>query len=185
AIELVALRGGTGRPDVATLRELFDRRYDALLREPRKPFWLGRLARHEVAEARKVLAALGDALAPLARLRETGPAELSDLGRASVKALEALAREPDGALAELYRGEAGEALARFLREVVESRSGTNVVLTEWPDVLAAMIAGEVVKPAQGADHRVAIWGTLEARLQSVDTLVLGGLNEGVWPESPP
>ena len=33
----------------------------------------------------------------------------------------------------------------------------------------------------GGDGRVAIWGALEARLQSVDTLVLGGLNEGSWP----
>src|SRR5690606_21673287 len=52
---------------------------------------------------------------------------------------------------------------------------------EWPDVLAALMAGETVKPSYTGDHRVAIWGALEARLQSVDTLVLGGLNEGSWP----
>ena len=39
----------------------------------------------------------------------------------------------------------------------------------------------MVKPAPGADRRIAIWGALEARLQSVDTLVIGGLNEGSWP----
>ena len=32
-----------------------------------------------------------------------------------------------------------------------------------------------------ADVRVRIYGPLEARLQSVDRLVLGGLVEGVWP----
>ena len=47
--------------------------------------------------------------------------------------------------------------------------------------MAALIAPEIVKPAQGADRRIAIWGALEARLQSVDTLVIGGLNEGSWP----
>ena len=36
------------------------------------------------------------------------------------------------------------------------------------------------RPA-GADPRIHIWGTLEARLQSVDLLILGGLDEGVWP----
>jgi ATP-dependent helicase/nuclease subunit B len=34
----------------------------------------------------------------------------------------------------------------------------------------------------GQEHpRIFIWGLLEARLQSADTLVLGGLVEGVWP----
>ncbi len=47
--------------------------------------------------------------------------------------------------------------------------------------MAALIAPEIVKPAQGADRRIAIWGALEARLQTVDTLVVGGLNEGSWP----
>src|SRR5690606_25307372 len=51
----------------------------------------------------------------------------------------------------------------------------------WPDMLSALLAGAVVKPSPGADTRVHIWGALEARLQSVDTLVLGGLNEGSWP----
>src|SRR5271168_2964864 len=33
-----------------------------------------------------------------------------------------------------------------------------------------------------AEHpRVFIWGLLEARLQAVDVVVLGGLVEGVWP----
>src|SRR5690606_733384 len=50
-----------------------------------------------------------------------------------------------------------------------------------PDVLAALMSGESVKPSITGDSRVAIWGALEARLQRVDTLVLGGLNEGSWP----
>ena len=33
----------------------------------------------------------------------------------------------------------------------------------------------------GADPRIHIWGTLEARLQSADLLILGGLDEKVWP----
>ncbi|WP_367249232.1 hypothetical protein, partial [Pseudomonas sp. SB113] len=52
---------------------------------------------------------------------------------------------------------------------------------EWPDVMEALIAPETVKPRAGSDRRIAIWGTLEARLQHVDTLILGDLNEGSWP----
>ncbi|MFV2002168.1 MAG: PD-(D/E)XK nuclease family protein, partial [Paracoccaceae bacterium] len=31
---------------------------------------------------------------------------------------------------------------------------------------------------------IMIWGTLEARVQGADLIVLGGLNDGVWPEMP-
>ena len=35
------------------------------------------------------------------------------------------------------------------------------------------------------DQRVLIWGQLEARVQSADLIILGGLNEGTWPAQPP
>ena len=30
---------------------------------------------------------------------------------------------------------------------------------------------------------IAIWGTLEARVQAADRVILGGLNEGIWPRA--
>jgi ATP-dependent helicase/nuclease subunit B len=39
----------------------------------------------------------------------------------------------------------------------------------------------MVRNRGGLDPRIYIWGALEARLQSVDVVVLGGLNEGSWP----
>ncbi|WEX09433.1 double-strand break repair protein AddB [Chelativorans sp. AA-79] len=184
-VELVALRGGTGRPDVTNISSLFEERLATVRRDMRKPFWLNRLTDRDLSDARQVLARFEKAIEPLAKLRGERAVALSEIARASVEAAEALARDNDGAVTEFYRGESGEALARFLREVVESRSGTEVQPAEWPDVFSALMAGEVVTPAMGSDHRVAIWGTLEARLQSVDVLVLGGLNEGTWPEAPP
>ena len=38
-----------------------------------------------------------------------------------------------------------------------------------------------VRPHPG----VMIWGTLEARVQGADLAILAGLNEGIWPQSPP
>ena len=38
-----------------------------------------------------------------------------------------------------------------------------------------------VRPPYGGHPRIFIWGLLEARLQRADLVVLGGLNEGVWP----
>ena len=44
----------------------------------------------------------------------------------------------------------------------------------------ALADGGVVRPRE-QDVRVRIYGPLEARLQNVDLMVLGGLTEGVWP----
>jgi ATP-dependent helicase/nuclease subunit B len=116
-------------------------------------------------------------------VREARAVRTGDVTRLSVAALETLARSQAGDVTELYRGEAGEALVSFLRELVSSEAPFEFAAAEWPDVFAALIATETVKPGPGADPRVSIWGTLEARLQSVDTIVLGGLNEGTWPRS--
>lgn len=45
---------------------------------------------------------------------------------------------------------------------------------------AALADGGMVRRPE-ADVRVRIYGPLEARLQNVDLMVLGGLNEGSWP----
>jgi ATP-dependent helicase/nuclease subunit B len=45
--------------------------------------------------------------------------------------------------------------------------------------------GRDVPPLSGGDPRIAILGPLEARLQRRDLIILGALNEGVWPAAPP
>ncbi|SIT54180.1 conserved hypothetical protein [Mesorhizobium prunaredense] len=182
-VELVALRGGTGRPDVASLPELFDARLTGL-GSPRPPFWFSRLTVRNIERARELLVRLAAALAPLTAFRSQAEADLAELTRASVVALEGLGRAADGSLSELYAGDAGEKLAELLRGLVAATASFSFAADEWPDVMEALIAPETVKPAQGTDRNIAIWGALEARLQNVDTLVVGGLNEGVWPRKP-
>ncbi|MER8485114.1 double-strand break repair protein AddB [Mesorhizobium sp. M1322] len=182
-VELVALRGGTGRPDVASLPELFEARLTGL-GGTRPPFWFSRLTVRNIEGARELLVRLAAALAPLIAFRSQAEADLAELTRASVVALESLGRPADGSLSELYAGDAGEKLAELLRGLVAASAPFSFAATEWPDVMEALIAPETVKPAQGTDRNIAIWGALEARLQNVDTLVIGGLNEGVWPRKP-
>lgn len=179
-IELVALRGGSGRPDIAGLPALFDSRLDALRRQ-RKPFWYGRLDSTAIASARGLAVRLADAVAPLAACRDAGARPVFELARITTGTLEDLARDETGAFGDLYRHESGDRLAGFLRALVASEVDFAVSGADWPAVVAALIAAETVKPAGGADGRVAIWGALEARLQDVGTLVVGGLNEGSWP----
>jgi ATP-dependent helicase/nuclease subunit B len=183
-IELVALRGGTGRPDIHELVDLFDARLAGLAGQNRQPAWFGRLSERRINAARSVLARIADAIAPLAPFREAGEVELSAILRATVLALENFARGSEGGNDALYAGDAGEKLAELLRGLVASTASLSFDAAEWPDVLEALLAPETVKPAHGTDSRISIWGALEARLQTVDTLVVGGLNEGVWPRKP-
>ncbi len=180
AVDLIALRGGTGRPDIASLRADFDRRLETLTADTRKPFWLVRMTQERIAAARALLTAVENAIAPLCALRGQDVA-LVEIACCSVVCLEGLGREDTGAVAELYCEDAGDALAAFLRSLIGATAEISLQAEEWPDVLSALIAGVTVKPSVTGDSRVAIWGALEARLQTVDTLVIGGLNEGSWP----
>ncbi|RWC43551.1 MAG: double-strand break repair protein AddB [Mesorhizobium sp.] len=183
-VELVALRGGTGRPDIVSLPELFEARLIGLGSDSRPPFWFSRLTVRSIEGSRNLLERLKQALAPVAAFRGQADIDLAALVEASVVALENLGRTADGGLGELYAGDAGEKLAELLRGLVAASAPLSFAGNEWPDVMAALIAPETVKPAQGTDRNIAIWGALEARLQTVDTLVIGGLNEGVWPRKP-
>ncbi len=179
-IELVALRGGTGRPDIATLGTLFEARLKGLAAEARKPAWHARITKTREQAACEVLASLDDALMGLVACRRTVRPH-GDLARITIAALEALGRDEIGAFSHLYDGDAGERLAGVMRSLIGAQASVDVLAEEWPDILGALTGGETVKPSAAGDSRVAIWGALEARLQSVDTLVLGGLNEGSWP----
>lgn len=179
-IELVALRGGVGRPDAADLARLFDDRLATIRNADRKPFWLARLDAAAIEDARAVLRRLTEVLAPLAACRES-EMQVADVARATITVLEALARDEASGFGEFYRHDTGDKFAAFFRSLVASTADFPVLGEDWPDVAMALISNEMVKPSAGGDGRVAIWGALEARLQMVGSLVVGGLNEGIWP----
>ena len=179
--ELVALRGGIVRPDVIELAGLFEQRLADIASARRKPFWYDRLEAGMAEEIRDVLKALNGALRPLAKMRDADRIGLHRLALATISAFEACGRDTHG-IGDLYAGDSGIQMAAFLRALLETDAGTGIGAADWPEVLAALIAGEQVKPRTGGDPRIAIWGALEARLQTVDTLVIGGLNEGTWPQ---
>jgi len=126
---------------------------------------------------------LAGAVAPLAAAMAMPRATLPELLQAHIAAAEALAASDaqEGA-ARLWAGDAGEAAAGFVSELFQAAGEfAPVAPAEYPALLAALMAGRVVRPRHGAHPRLFIWGLLEARLQRADVMILGGLNEGVWP----
>ncbi|MEP4064808.1 MAG: double-strand break repair protein AddB, partial [Nitratireductor sp.] len=127
---------------------------------------------------------LAAALAPLEELVAVGaPVDVIELARRHVEVIEAVAVDEAGSVAELFAAEAGEALAQFLTGLLEAgSSGLEIPPGEWPSVLPALMSGQAVRRRLPGDTRVQILGPMEARLQSFDIMILGGLNEGVWPQ---
>jgi len=131
-----------------------------------------------------LVARLQAALAPLEGLAaQTTPVPIERLVQAHVDVMQSVSADEAGSADELYAGEAGEAMAGFWAGLLEAeRSGLEIPPYEWPAVLSALMSGEAVRRRLPGDPRVQILGPMEARLQSFDFVVLGGLNEGTWPQ---
>jgi ATP-dependent helicase/nuclease subunit B len=190
ALELLALRGGNAEIDIAALEPLLERQLAEQVADRHPPRWRQSL-QPEAAEraadlARRVASAVEPLVSMLVRHRPDGRGlttgfAFSDWAERTGRALEAVAADEHGNLASLWSGEAGDALASLLGDIIAADSAMEADGPQWIDVLAALSAGQAVKPRAMSHPRLFIFGTLEARLQSVDTLVLGGLNEGSWP----
>lgn len=100
-----------------------------------------------------------------------------------LEAVRALASDLAGDV--LWSGAAGRALGALFADlaVAMAEGPQDMDAQSLGDVMAQLMHGIAVRPPQGGHPRISIWGLLEARLQSADLLVLGGLNEGVWPTS--
>ncbi|GAA6209690.1 double-strand break repair protein AddB [Cognatishimia sp. WU-CL00825] len=55
---------------------------------------------------------------------------------------------------------------------------------DYCDLFGSILGRGEVRDRDAPHPNILIWGTLEARVQGADLMILGGLNEGSWPESP-
>lgn len=85
-----------------------------------------------------------------------------------------------------WRGPAGRLAAEMLAELQGLQAARQLEITadDAVPLLRQLLDAEAVRPPYGGHPRIFIWGLLEARLQRADLIVLGGLNEGVWPGLP-
>ena len=69
--------------------------------------------------------------------------------------------------------------------VEQSDAATDMGAYDYADLLGALLSAEEVRDRDEPVPGIMIWGTLEARVQGADLVILGGLNENTWPESRP
>ncbi len=139
------------------------------------------LSPEHYAAAHSLVQDLETAFAPLTALAGPLPHEPSRLAEAHAAVAEALARDRDGSTSGLWQGDAGEALSVLLAELIDAGHGLSLTAADYPPFYRSLVGGEVVRPRAALHPRLFIWGPLEARLQQPDMVILGSLNEGVWP----
>ncbi len=110
------------------------------------------------------------------------PADLVALAARHAQAVARVAASEEGEA--LPAGEGGPELAALFDDLaVADAGGVEGRFADYPAFFDGLAGERVARRENGraAHPRVKIWGLLEARLLSVDRIVLGGLDEGVWP----
>lgn len=138
----------------------------------------------------KIVANLLDDLeeitAPLVQAYRRPSQTLDELLTGHIAVAERLAAtDTEPGVDRLWAGDAGEMLAAFVAELRDAADLLHPLSpVSYPPLIDSLMAGRTVRPRFGRHPRLAILGLLEARLQHADLVVLGGLNEGVWPPEP-
>jgi ATP-dependent helicase/nuclease subunit B len=191
ALEKATLRGPRPRPGTAGLAHALAAFRTELAKLRRKePSELHPsdprtdLADAELDLAAELMARLSSALAPLEALS------------AEARPFRELAAQHQSVIAALSKAETGESMAFGghdgvkLHEAfddiacVAAHADLTILPADYAELFKTAICDRVVRRPGLAGVRVHIYGPLEARLQSADRVVLGGLVEGVWPPDP-
>lgn len=161
-LEMTSLRGPRPAPGLSSLSHLIDSSK--------------KLSGGEKAALHSLL----DPLKTIANWQMTSPLSAQELLTAHIEAAEAIAGRD-----QLWSGDSGRGLADHLRELVKaSKTMPALIPADYPAFFDSLLQGSVVRPVWGKHPRLFIWGPLEARLQRADVMILGGLNETVWPPDP-
>jgi len=146
-----------------------------------------RLSQDRIEALRGLLGSLQDACGPFWHVVQAGEQDLPTLLHAHLTCAEALATTEESTGAEnLWRGEDGEAAQTFCIEALQVTDDLGPVApSAYATILDSLIASIAVRPRFNSQPRLQILGAMEARMQPADVMILGAMNEGMWPRTPP
>ncbi|EAQ02992.1 hypothetical protein OB2597_12648 [Pseudooceanicola batsensis HTCC2597] len=134
---------------------------------------------------------IADAWAEWVADQAFGPAQdalprLSDRIAALVARAEALSRGCGaGGAGTLWAGNAGQDVRAKLDELAGAADAAGEIGAEdFTNLLTSILRGAEERDSKTPHPHILIWGTRDARVQGADLVILGGLNEGTWPEVP-
>jgi ATP-dependent helicase/nuclease subunit B len=135
-----------------------------------------RIGDAQIEAAEELVIRLSTALTPL-ESAPRGDCKVSGLAKRHQQVIEALGS------ADVFAADDGIQLAEVLLELQESVAAQSFVLAtaDYSEFFHTAMSERVVRRPGLSHARVRVFGLLEARLQNVDRIVLGGLVEGTWP----
>jgi ATP-dependent helicase/nuclease subunit B len=185
ALEQATLRGPRPRPGSAGLTQAlatFRAERGKLKRgEPSDLHWSDPrtlLGEWEFKAAAALLKQFATAIAPLETLA-AAPQPFAAIAAQHYDVVAALSLDERGKSAA-FGGDEGEKLVEAFDDIARRAGGLAVARADYAELFKIAIDRNVPR-REVPGVRVRIYGTLEARLQSVDRVVLGGLVEGMWP----
>lgn len=118
--------------------------------------------------------------------RQTGKAPLAEHLSRHLGLAEAIAagpgRQPS---ADLWDKATGRKAKEIVSDLAANADAAGPITAgDYAILLGSLLRGAEVRDRDTGHPNALILGTLEARVQSADLVILGGMNEGVWPEAP-
>jgi ATP-dependent helicase/nuclease subunit B len=99
-----------------------------------------------------------------------------------VRFSEALARRKNEESFSLWQVPYGDHIRPLLEDLLkEVSSFPSDLCKDYPDFFKFFLNKHLGRLVYDSHPRLFVWGPLEARLQTADVIILGGMNEGQWP----
>ena len=119
-------------------------------------------------------------------LDDTGAKALSDRLDQHITLAENLCAGPAASgSGGLWNEAAGREARKTCDTLIQAAdAGGTTAPRDYAALFGAVIAEGTVRDRDAGHPNILIWGTLEARVQGADLTILGGMNDGVWPEAP-
>ena len=185
AVELAVLRGVEPSPGLAGLRAAMLSRHKTISR--RDPLPLRRLSDKEWEQGLELLSNLENAFQGFDLGKADTSVNLVTFAPFHRTVFEKLTQYPDEGFVVSFGVESDlhetEVLLTLLDDLSEMHSGVISGRPEdYTNLFFQLARQKTLFPARAATHRrVKIMGLLEARLMSADRIILGGLDETIWP----
>lgn len=187
-LELAALRTTYLGRGLASLREAVERARLDIGSRRRRHRSVVALKDRDWEAIDDLVARLEAAFQPLLALEaEQKPQKLAAIVAAHVAVAEALARPAETAEdagSPLWDRDEGAAVSLVLARLMHGATPQpSIRMGDYPDLLRVLVGSESIRTRVPRHPRLSIWGPYEARLHQPDVVVLGSLNDGVWPKA--
>ncbi len=174
-LEMVVIRGQAYADDILTLRHRLQRARLEFEKSPRHaPDFVARMSENGWMELTILVAKIEAVLKPCAS------AEVRDFTTQLTLLLKVIASLSPGADDSLPENQIYEEVILALQ--ADAPHAPDMTLAETAVVVCQALRRESFRAASDAHPRLAIYGLPEARMMRADLVILGGLNEGRWPE---